>query len=82
MQSATLNQIEKAIDHLSREERLWLIEQLAHRLQEDAMKIDAVERDAFGNQLAKMAKDPEIQKELQKTDREFVATEVDGLGYK
>ena len=32
-----------------------------------------------GSQLAEMAMDPEIQSELQEIDREFAATEADGL---
>ena len=74
-----LSQIEKTIDHLSREEQLWLIEQLAHRLREDTIKSDAVEQATFETQLAAMAKDPEIRAELQKIDREFAVTEADGL---
>ena len=79
MPSPVLSQIEKAIDHLSREERLWLIEQVAHRLQEDLMKSDTVEQAAFESQLAEMATDPEIRVELQKMNREFAVTESDGL---
>lgn len=74
-----LSQIEKTIGHLSREEQLWLIEQLAHRLLEDTIKSDAVEQATFETQLAAMAKDPEIRAELQKIDREFAVTEADGL---
>ena len=74
-----LSQIEKTIDHLSRKEQLWLIEQLAHRLREDTIKSDAVEQATFETQLAAMAKDPEIRAELQKIDREFAVTEADGL---
>ena len=74
-----LSQIEKTIDHLSRKEQLWLIEQLAHRLREDTIKSDAVEQATFETQLATMAKDPEIRAELQKIDREFAVTEADGL---
>ena len=79
MPSPVLSQIEKVIDHLSREERLWLIEQLARRLQEDLMKSDTVERAVFESQLPEMAADPEIRAELQKIDREFAVTEADGL---
>lgn len=79
MPSPVLSQIEKVIDHLSREEQLWLIEQLAHRLQEDLMKSDTVEQTAFESQLVAMAVDREIQAELQKIDQEFAITEADGL---
>jgi len=80
MPSPVLDQIEKVIDHLSREEQLWLIEQLAHRLQKETMKSDTVEQVAFESQLASMATDPEIQAELKKIDQEFAMTEADGLG--
>ncbi len=79
MPSPVLSQIEKVIDHLSREEQLWLIEQLAHRLQEDLMKSDTVEQTTFESQLVAMAMDREIQAELQKIDQEFAITEADGL---
>jgi len=79
MPSPVLNQLEKGIVYLSREEQLWLIEQLAHRLREDVMKRETVEQVAFERQLAAMATDPEIRAELQKIDREFAVTEADGL---
>ena len=79
MPSPVLSQIEKAIDYLSREERLWLIEQLAHRLQEDLMKSDTVEQATFESQLVEMAADPEMRAELRRIDREFAVTEADGL---
>jgi len=79
MPSPTLSQIEKVIDHLSREEQLWLIEQIAHRLLEDSMKSDTVEQAAFESSLGAMATDPEIQAELIRIDREFARTEADGL---
>lgn len=79
MPSPVLSQIEKVIDHLSREEQLWLIEQLAHRLQEDSMKSNTAEQTVFESQLVAMAVDREIQAELQKIDQEFVITEADGL---
>ena len=79
MPSQVLSQMEKTISHLSGREQLWLIEQLVHRLRENLMKSDMVEQSAFKNQLAEMAMDPEVRSELQKIDREFAVTEVDGL---
>ena len=79
MHSPVLGQIEKIIGRLSREEQLWLIEQLAHRLLEDSMKSDKVEQATFESQLVAMATDPQIRAELQKIDREFAVTEEDGL---
>lgn len=79
MPSQTLTQIEKVIARLSREEQLWLIEGLVHRLQEGSIKRDVAEQTAFESQLTKMAKDPEIRDELRKIEREFALTEIDGL---
>ena len=79
MFSPALSQVEKTIDRLSRENQLWLIEQLAHRLREDSMKNEPVEQSVFESQLSAMAMDSEIRTELQKIDREFAVTEADGL---
>ena len=78
MFSPALSQVEKTIDRLSRENQLWLIEQLAHRLREDSMKNEPVEQSVFESQLSAMAMDSEIRTELQKIDREFAVTESDG----
>ena len=77
MSSTVLSQIERTISHLSYDEQLWLIEQLAHNLRK--VESDSVEQAAFESRLAEMATDPEIQAELQEIDREFAATEADGL---
>lgn len=79
MSPSVLSQIEKTIGLLSPEEQLWLIEQLAHRLQESSIKSEAAEQAIFESQLAKMSTDPEIRDELQKINREFAVTEADGL---
>ena len=79
MSSLVLHEIEKIIDRLSHEEQLWLIEQLAHRLREGAMKNNLPEQTNFKNQLMAMANDPEVQAELQKINQEFAVTEADGL---
>ena len=77
MSSTVLSQIERTVRHLSHDEQLWLIEQLAHNLRK--VESDSVEQAAFESRLAEMATDPEIQAELQEIDREFAATEADGL---
>jgi len=77
MSSTVLSQIERTISHLSYDEQLWLIEQLAHNLRK--VESDSVEPAAFESRLAEMATDPEIQAELQEIDREFAVTEADGL---
>ncbi|MEW6620201.1 MAG: hypothetical protein AB1422_12855 [bacterium] len=79
MPSQVLSSMEKTISHLSGMEQLWLIEQLAHRLQENLMKTHVIEQYAFESQLAAMSMDPEVRAELQKIDQEFTVTEADGL---
>jgi len=80
MSSTVLSQIEKTISQLSHDEMLWLIEKLAHHLREETTKNEAGEQDAFESQLVAMVSDSEVRVELQKIEREFVATEIDGLG--
>ncbi len=77
MSSTVLSQIERTINRLSHDERLWLIEQLAHNLRE--VGSDTVEHADFESQLEEMAMDPEIQAELREINREFAVTESDGL---
>ncbi len=64
MYSAVLGQIEEMVNRLSREEQLWLIELLAHRLREESTGMENFRKDNLENQLAAMASDPEIQAEL------------------
>lgn len=69
-----LAELEENINRLSVDEQLLLIERVSHRIRTNfsgKTDIDA--------QLSKMAADPEIQKELQKIEHEFSATEQDGL---
>jgi len=67
--------MERDINKLSRKEQLFLIERLAYRLRESSFN----EKDNLESQLSAMARDPEIQRELQKIDLEFASTEADGL---
>ncbi len=70
-----LFELEENISQLSIDEQLLLIERVSHRIRADISgktDIDA--------QLNEMATDPEIQRELQKIEHEFSATEQDGLG--
>lgn len=76
---AVLNQVGEMIEHLSYKEQLWLIEKLAHSLQEGSIKSDALEQAVFKDQLVAMAADSEIQAELHKIEQEFNITEGDGL---
>ncbi|MGR3174071.1 MAG: hypothetical protein ACUZ8N_05675 [Candidatus Scalindua sp.] len=75
MNSSGLSQIERKINQLSREEQLWLIERIVHRLRKNNIK----ERSNLDNQLAAMAHDPEIQEEMRRIEKEFALTETNGL---
>ena len=82
MGSANLAEIEEQVSRLSREEQLWLIEQLAHRLRQSAATQSApaeVAPEVVASQLAAMAADPDIQRELRAIEHEFSGTEMDGL---
>ena len=75
MSSTELASIETRIAQLSRNDQLLLIERLAHRLRDSSRESEASrERD-----LAAMAADPEIQRELAAIREEFAVTEGDGL---
>ena len=63
-----LLELEKQITELTHEDKLWLLERLAHTLRQDV---------AHG--LDDMAADPDIQRELSAIDAEFRNTEEDGL---
>ncbi len=75
MGSPTLEAIEKQIAGLSASEQLWLIERLAHRLRGGT----SVQEASLEKQLALMAADPDIQRELRQINEEFKETEGDGL---
>jgi hypothetical protein len=74
MSSPVLNEIEQRINLLSFDEQLLLLEQLAQRIR----RAKQPDRSA-ADDLAAMASDPDIQRELQEIDEEFRATEMDGL---
>jgi len=75
MNSLGLLQIERKINQLSREEQLWLLERIVHRLRKSNIK----ERSNLDNQLASLAHDPEIQVEMRRIEKEFALTETNGL---
>jgi hypothetical protein len=72
---ALLAEIEERLVQLSHDEQLWLIERVAHRLRQAGNGSRAIAPE----QLAAMAADPEIQRELREIAAEFSATEMDGL---
>lgn len=75
MNQPTLAQIEDSFTQLSVSEQLRLIERLVHRVHENTLK----EREDVDNQLAQMAADPDIERELREIEREFAPAESDGL---
>jgi len=79
MISAVTTQVEELINHLSYQERLWLIERLARRLREDAASQSPSASHDWQSDIALMAADPQIQAELRAIEQEFAAAEADGL---
>ena len=75
MNTTVLEQIEADISQLSLSEQLLLMERLAHRIRKNTLR----PRPALADQLAAMANDPDIQRELQQIEAEFAGTETDGL---
>ena len=75
MNVTSLSQIEKNVSMLPRDEQLLLVERIIHRLR----KKNIEEESDIESQLAIMASDHEIQKELGKINEEFASTELDGL---
>lgn len=75
MSNSILAQIESSFGELSVSEQLLLIERLVHRVNESALK----RRSESEQQLAIMAADPEIQRELRSIEQEFSYAEADGL---
>jgi hypothetical protein len=75
MNQLTLAQIEDSFTQLTTSEQLHLIERLVHRVHENTVK----QREDADNQLAQMAADPDIERELREIEREFATAESDGL---
>ncbi len=69
MNMAILSEIEKKIYQLSLEEQLWLIEKVIQRMRNgDNIK----DSDDMEYELADMANDPEIRKEIDIISEEFI----------
>ncbi len=75
MSVSSLMQIEETIRRLSLPEQLHLLEWLARAVRQQAQVSVAPKTD----QLAMMASDPDIQRELRQMAAEFSVTEADGL---
>jgi hypothetical protein len=67
-----IQRIEADIDKLSLAEQLWLIERLAHRIRARAVLAPTIHE----SDLAAMANDPAIQRELKQIEIEFSVTEA------
>lgn len=74
MNMLQLTRLEQEITRLPEDEQLWLVERLTHCLKRSSRPSEE------GAQLAAMAADPEIVRELRTIDREFAVAEADGLG--
>jgi hypothetical protein len=74
MAPAVLSEIEREFARLSPEAQLTLLERLIHRVRETVAGKDTWESD-----LAAMAADLQVQRELSRINAEFAVTEADGL---
>ena len=74
MNFGVLSEIEAHIDELSVAEQLALLEYVAQRLRKNLGAQSNLETD-----LALMAADPDIQRELREINKEFASMEADGL---
>jgi len=74
MNLGVLSELEAHIDELSVAEQLALLEYVAQRLRKNLGAQSNLE-----NELALMAADPDIQRELREINEEFASMEADGL---
>ena len=75
----TLTQIEQSIDIMSYDELLYLLEKLVSSLRQKSSSKILTSQKGFEQQIARMAEDPDVQRELVEINREFAMTELDGL---
>jgi hypothetical protein len=75
----SLAQIEQSIDFLTYDELLYLLEKLVRSLKKKSSSRVLSSQQAFEQQIAMMANDPDIQNELAEINRDFAVTELDGL---
>ena len=73
--SRLIERMEVEISQLALPDQLWLLERLIQRIRKRTLQI----RPALDAQLAAMAYDPNMQRELNAIEAEFAATEADGL---
>jgi hypothetical protein len=75
MNQQIASQTEEGFNQLSVSEQLRVIENLVHRVRENALG----KEDNLDKQLAIMADDAEIQNEIRQIEREFSCADADGL---
>ena len=75
MSNKALERLEADISQLSLSDQLWLIERLAQRTRQRTLP----DQPTLESQLAAMASDPDIQRELRQIESDFAGTELDGL---
>jgi hypothetical protein len=75
MPAAIEHEIQSKFATLSPQSQLTVLEHLVHQLRVTTQETD----DAFRADLAAMAADPDIQREITQIEREFRVTENDGL---
>ena len=75
MPTPAITDIESEFARLSPEAQLSLLERLVHRTRVTVSN----RRDTWETDLAAMAADPEMQRELHRIQAEFSVTEADGL---
>jgi hypothetical protein len=73
--TSSLETIEAAVDQLTLTEQLELMERLASRIRSHTLRAPIV----IESDLAVMANDSAIQRELRQIEAEFSITEADGL---
>ena len=73
MSNIALERLEADISQLSLSDQLWLI--LAQRIRQRALP----DQPPLESQLAAMASDPDIQRELRQIESDFAGTDLDGL---
>jgi hypothetical protein len=80
MVSKKLLEIESSIRSLSLEEQQWLLKHLSKEIHQKSQLSDKfVDSVGLAAQIKAMAEDSEIQAEITAINREFAATEMDGL---
>ena len=76
MNASSIERIEIEISQLALPDQLWLLERLIQRIRRRTLQTQP----SLEGQLAAMAQDPHMQRELKAIEAEFAGAEADGLG--